>query len=97
MLTRVKATLAEDGHMVNMRVGIHTGSIIAGCIGSKAYRYDIWGTDTLVASSLESNGSAGNVVVSESTYQYVLSFTKFSHFIFVLLIILLVPCILAFM
>ena len=52
---------------LNMRIGIHTGKIVAGIIGTKIVRYDIFGSDVLIANKMESNGLAGKVVVSEET------------------------------
>ena len=54
-----------------MRIGLHTGEVIAGCIGTKQFRYDIWGKDCLVANSMESNGIPSGIVVSSSTAAYV--------------------------
>jgi len=39
-----------------MRIGIHTGRVIAGIIGSNIVRYDIFGSDVLIANKMESNG-----------------------------------------
>jgi len=50
-----------------MRIGIHTGSIIAGVVGTKQLRYDIWGQDSLIANSMESAGIPGGIVVSDKT------------------------------
>ena len=44
---------------LNMRIGIHTGSIVGGIIGTKIVRYDIFGPDVLIANKMESNGLAG--------------------------------------
>ena len=44
---------------LNMRIGIHTGKIVGGIIGTKLVRYDIFGSDVLVANKMESNGIAG--------------------------------------
>lgn len=52
---------------LNMRIGIHTGKIVAGIIGTKIVRYDIFGADVLIANKMESNGIPGEVVVSEDT------------------------------
>lgn len=52
---------------LNMRIGVHTGKIVAGIIGTKIVRYDIFGGDVLIANKMESNGLAGKVVVSEQT------------------------------
>ena len=52
-----------------LRLGIHTGIIIAGVIGIKRFAYDIWGDTVNVASRVETNGEVGKVNVSEATYQ----------------------------
>jgi len=52
-----------------LRVGIHTGPIVAGVVGKKKYAYDIWGDTVNIASRMESNGEAGKVNISNSTYQ----------------------------
>ena len=47
-----------------MRIGIHTGNIIGGIIGTKIVRYDIYGPDVLIANKMESNGLEDRVTVS---------------------------------
>ncbi len=54
-----------------LRVGIHTGPVVAGVVGKKKYAYDIWGDTVNVASRMESNGEAGKVNISASTYELV--------------------------
>jgi adenylate cyclase len=54
-----------------LRIGIHTGPIVAGVVGSKKYAYDIWGDAVNIASRMESNGEAGKVNISEATYDLV--------------------------
>ena len=44
---------------LDMRIGIHTGKIVAGIIGTKIVRYDIFGADVLIANKMESNGEPG--------------------------------------
>ncbi len=51
-----------------IRIGINTGSVIAGVVGSKKFAYDIWGDTVNIASRIESNGMVGFVSISESTY-----------------------------
>jgi class 3 adenylate cyclase len=51
-----------------IRIGIHTGSVIAGVIGIKKFVYDIWGDAVNIASRMESHGIAGEIQVSEATY-----------------------------
>ena len=52
-----------------MRVGIHTGPVVAGIVGVKKFQYDIWGDTVNTASRIESNGQVGKVNVSQATYQ----------------------------
>ena len=52
---------------LDMRIGIHTGKVVAGIIGSKVVRYDIFGEGVLIANKMESNGVPGRVCVSEDT------------------------------
>jgi len=55
---------------LNMRIGLHVGRVVAGVIGTKKLRYDIWGTDVITATSMESSGIPGEVCVSESCLKY---------------------------
>jgi adenylate cyclase len=54
-----------------IRIGIHTGEIIAGVIGSNKFTYDIWGATVNIASRMESAGEPGKVNISGITYQLV--------------------------
>jgi class 3 adenylate cyclase len=52
----------------NLRVGIHTGPVVAGVVGKKKYAYDVWGSTVNIASRLESNGEPGRVNISSDLY-----------------------------
>ncbi|MEE4197579.1 MAG: adenylate/guanylate cyclase domain-containing protein [Bacteroidales bacterium] len=54
-----------------LRLGIHTGEVIAGVIGKKKFAYDIWGDAVNKASRMEQSGEVGKVNVSGDTYQYI--------------------------
>ena len=54
-----------------IRIGIHTGPVIAGIIGTKRFNYDIWGDTVNVASRMESLGEPGKVNISYDTYELV--------------------------
>ncbi len=54
-----------------LRVGIHTGPVVAGVVGRKKYAYDIWGNTVNIASRMESNGEVGRVNISAATYELV--------------------------
>jgi adenylate cyclase len=50
-----------------IRIGMHTGPLVAGIIGSKKFAYDLWGDTVNIASRLESHGEPGMIQVSETT------------------------------
>ena len=54
-----------------MRIGIHTGDVIAGVIGSKRIAYDVWGSTVNVAQRIETSGETWKVNISESTYEQI--------------------------
>ena len=64
-----KAEKKSHGLMAfGMRVGIHTGPVVAGIVGVKKFQYDIWGDTVNTASRIENNGEEGKVNISLSTY-----------------------------
>ncbi len=65
-----KAAKSAKGEMAfEMRVGIHTGPVVAGIVGVKKFQYDIWGDTVNTASRIESNGEVGKVNISQATYE----------------------------
>jgi adenylate cyclase len=52
-----------------MRVGIHTGPVVAGIVGVKKFQYDIWGDTVNTAARIESAGEIGKVNISQATYE----------------------------
>ena len=55
----------------DMRIGIHSGPVIAGVVGERKFTYDIWGDAVNTAALLEQNGEPGRVNISATTYQQV--------------------------
>ena len=53
---------------LRIRVGVNTGSVVAGVIGAKKFTYDVWGDAVNVASRMESTGLPNQIQVSQSTY-----------------------------
>lgn len=56
-------------HPLRLRIGINTGEVIAGVIGTRKFIYDLWGDAVNVASRMESSGEPNLIQVTESTYQ----------------------------
>ncbi len=61
--------IRSDGYPFQLRIGINTGSVVAGVIGIKKFSYDLWGDTVNVASRMESTGEAGRIQVTQSTYE----------------------------
>lgn len=57
-----------------LRIGIHTGPVVAGVIGNKKFAYDMWGDTVNTASRMESSGEIGKVNISRATYEIVKDF-----------------------
>jgi class 3 adenylate cyclase len=71
MIELVKMELeARDGlNHFEIRIGVHTGPVIAGIVGIKKWQYDIWGDTVNIASRMESMSKPGRINLSETTWQ----------------------------
>jgi len=63
----------------DIRIGVHTGTVIAGVVGQKKLSYDIWGDTVNTASRMESSGEAGKINISGTTYEFVKEFFICQH------------------
>ncbi len=71
MINRKKEKEARGEIPFELRIGIHTGPVVAGIVGVKKYAYDIWGDTVNVAARMEQNSEAGKINISGSTYELV--------------------------
>jgi class 3 adenylate cyclase len=62
-----------------IRIGIHTGPLVAGVVGLKKFAYDIWGDAVNLASQMEQHGESGKVNISGETYALVKNFFQCTH------------------
>jgi len=56
---------------VNMRVGVHTGTVLCGIVGTRRFKFDVWSHDVTLANMMESEGKPGRVHVSDDTYRFI--------------------------
>jgi class 3 adenylate cyclase len=69
MLDAVRRLNAFRDEPLRLRLGIHTGPVVAGVIGTKKFSYDLWGDAVNTASRMESHGLADAIHVTRSTYE----------------------------
>jgi class 3 adenylate cyclase len=69
MMQAIEQFNQDSGESINMRIGISTGPVVAGVIGTKKFIYDLWGDTVNTASRMESQGIPGSIQVTEFTYQ----------------------------
>ncbi|MEB3827677.1 adenylate/guanylate cyclase domain-containing protein [Phormidium sp. CCY1219] len=70
MLTISNQFRTKHGEKISMRIGINTGPVEAGVIGTRKFSYDLWGDTVNTASRMESHGIPGRIQVTAHTYQY---------------------------
>ncbi len=69
MIEVVRRIGTQIGETLEVRIGIHSGEVVAGIIGKHRFIYDVWGDTVNIASRLESSGQPNRIQISEATYQ----------------------------
>ncbi|XP_068627804.1 adenylate cyclase type 9 [Battus philenor] len=70
MIEAIQEFDRERGEGVNMRVGVHTGTVLCGIVGTRRFKFDVWSNDVTFANKMESTGKPGRVHISEQTSKF---------------------------
>ena len=60
-----------DGHDISLRIGINSGPVVAGIVGTHKFAYDLWGDVVNTASRMESEGIPGSIQLAPETYELI--------------------------
>lgn len=71
MIKAIKSFEQERHEGVNIRVGVHTGTVLCGIVGTQRFKFDVWSNDVTLANRMESTGKPGMVHVSEKTLKLI--------------------------
>jgi class 3 adenylate cyclase len=80
IIAKVRKEVNFDG--LHMRIGIHTGAIIGGIVGTDIIRFDLYGSDVLIANKMESNGQQDRIHISQSSKDLLDKVNKSKRYLF---------------
>jgi len=63
----------DQGYRLSLRIGINSGPVTAGIIGTHKFSHDLWGDTVNTAGRMESEGVPGSITVSPATYELIKS------------------------
>ena len=79
VIREVARNAEPHGISFDIRIGLHTGPVVAGVVGTRRFAYDIWGETVNLASRMESSGAPGCINLSERTFARVKDFFQCEH------------------
>ncbi|EEB12086.1 adenylate cyclase type IX, putative [Pediculus humanus corporis] len=80
MIDAIQEFDIDRGEDVNMRVGVHTGTVLCGIVGTRRFKFDVWSNDVSFANKLESTGLPGRVHISEQTAHFLRDFYSLENY-----------------
>ena len=75
----IRSFMSKSKSGFQIRIGINSGTVVAGIVGVKKFAYDIWGDAVNIAARMEQNSEVGKVNVSKATYLLIKEDFKFEH------------------